>query len=232
MIIIILTVIFNSTALAFEQPEFIKHQSYELAQLLQLFIPDQGSKKPFLTWDIKERPNNVFWLGNGVSKKTDTLYPYQLDGSVGVLFNGVSAQRTIQSWENGELIKSVKEIGFSSDVSVMGQLYWNARVVRISIPISPIKIQKLVTGAPGALLFGNYLASQGIVAEMLWNYGSSGYGETGWLVQSDGKEPVWIICRTTHGANGLIGSTTILIFYTLEEAEKDSAITHYYPKSQ
>ena len=208
--------------------EFSKQQSYELADLILSFIPDAGAKEPFISWEIKNRDDNIFWNEQVQHSTGEKLYPSSLIGQAGVLLNGNSIQRVTQKWVNGALVKERKDVGYPVTVSVKAPVYWNPSVVSIELMMSPIMIQKAITGTPGTFNIEQYMGNRGIQAEKLWEQGYSGYGETGWLLQGEGKKSSWLLCRTSHGASGLVGQTQIILFFTREAVDRDSQRTHYW----
>ena len=221
--------IFLLTLPASAEPQvFLRQQSYELSDLVLSFIPDIEAKEPYLSWDISIRDDNIFWSEQVNHSNNDKHYPSALIGEAGVLLNGNSIQRVTQKWVNSELIKERKEIGFPATVSVKAPVYWNPSVVYIEIMMSPVMIQKSITGTPGLFDIAQYMESRGIQVENLWTQGYSGYGETGWLLQTTGKKTTWLLCRTSHGASGMVGQTQLIIFNSREMAERDSQQTHHW----
>ena len=170
----------------------------------------------------------IFWNEQVVHSTGDKLYPSALSGQAGALLNGNSIQRVTQKWVNGELVKESKNIGYPVTVSVKAPVYWNPSVVAIDLMMSPIMIQKAITGTSGALDIAQYLVDHGIRVEKLWNQGYSGYGETGWRLQVDRKKSSWLLCRTSHGANGMIGQAQLILFFSREAADRDSQLTHFW----
>ena len=225
--IIVLLCLILTIPTSAEPKEFPKHQSYELADLILSFIPDAGAKEPFISWEIKKREDNIFWNEQVQHSTGEILYPSALIGQAGVLLNGNSIQRVTQKWVNGELVKERKDVGYPVTVSVKAPVYWNPSVVAIDLMMSPIMIQKVISGTPGTFNIEQYIGNQGIQAEKLWEQGYSAHGETGWLLQVEGKKTSWLLCRTSHGASGMVGQTQLILFNSREAAERDSRQMHY-----
>ena len=205
--------------------KFTKTQSMELSDLLKVFIsitPKNGTN--ILTWDAGNSENIPIYWDRVRHFQNNLPYPSTRPGAVGVLFNGNASKTITQEWVAGELKKQEVENGFTCAVNIRGKLYWAPKNINIEIPISPIRIAKYFNQSKFS--FGNYLSSNGIDNEILWEKGSLDYGETAWKVYSN-YNPVWIICKTNHGASGLIGDVEIMIFYTLEDAQSDSANRKY-----
>ncbi|MBP2635504.1 MAG: hypothetical protein H6Q72_1411 [Firmicutes bacterium] len=205
--------------------KFSKVQSMELSDLIKVFIsivPKNGTN--LLSWDAGNSENVPIYWGKVRHFQNNLPYPSIRPGAVGVLFNGNTSKIITQEWVAGELKKREVENGFTCSLNIRGKLYWAPRNINIEIPISPIRIAKYFN--QGKFSFGDYLSNSGINNELLWEKGSLDYGETAWKVYSN-YNPVWIICKTNHGANGLIGDVEIMFFYTLADAESDSSNRRY-----
>jgi hypothetical protein len=209
--------------------EFKKNQSYELADLIKSFIPDQGKQDSILNWQINARKDNIYWSSGMKASTYDyNMYTWEISGVAGVLFNGKGMTVVKQEWINGQLVKSKEEIGECVDVGVHGPSS-GPLIVNIFIMMSSPHIQNCITGVLpySTFKFDDYMIAQGAKVKYLWQHGYSGSKETGWLVSYDKKQDVWIIVRESYGASGAVGYTSFSLVYSEEEAKRNSILADY-----
>jgi hypothetical protein len=135
-------------------------------------------------------------------------------GRAGVLFDGATAKDGTV-WEEG--VTSKLRLCPPTD----GLRF------EIAMPISPLYIGKKLTGRVDELNLAEYLRLSGANITEVWNKGRSGWGEKAFLLDYNGAT-VWLVLRTEHGLNGLVGTTQLAVFGKRSAAEKDSETEKHY----
>lgn len=223
---IIFIISFAESVLAEESRiEFQSSQSYELADIVNIFSSYKTSEEVGII--DKSKKNKFEYLYNIEKSK---LYPIKYPnmdlndyygGNIGILFHGNGTQKQLQTFENGLLINSYINMGYTSDLIFTCPLYWGFNSVQIHTSISPVLLQKFLLSKENRTLdLSSYFTSFNFTTEKLNEHGNINFGKSIWkLTPINTNTSLFLICRLSCGASGRVGSTDFILFFTEKEAE-------------
>lgn len=194
-----------------------------MAVLLVTGFFQTGAAEPEKTFSVNDSYElaELIWWGAGF--RDGSLQNIIWDGSprgicragqVGILFGGAT-DKDGKAWEEGVPAKIL--------LCPPG----DGTRLDIIIPMSPLYIEKKLTGKIDIFNLAAYLTARGANVNEVWNKGRSGWGEKLFLLEFQ-SEAAWISLRTEHGLNGLVGTTRIVVFGKRATAEKDSETEKHY----
>lgn len=194
-------------------------QSYELKDLILYFTKDTKN----ISWIVASKTdNNILWKRVEPNKNSD-LYQMRLDGTAGVLINGVGRTKLFQNiTPDGELVKTTSNYGINADLTIFACPYWNPRMLSINLVSNLPNLSKMFNNKDLKNMFWGYLETQGFTIIKLWEKGDISFGETAAIVKHPKTNDVYMICRTNSGASGLISNANIRIFKTLDDTKADT----------
>lgn len=216
---LVLYLIFSPSTTHASDFSFKISQSYELKDLILYFAKDTKN----ISWGVASKTdNNILWE-TVESNEARALYPRKLMGNVGILINGVGRTKMSQSInDNGEIIKTIENYGHNGTVVIFAKPYWNPMMLSLGLGNNLPELSKLFNDEDMINMFWNYLENQGFTVTKLWKKGYLSWGETAAVVSHPETNDMYVICRTSSGASGIISSAGIRIFKNIDDMNTDS----------
>lgn len=148
-----------------------------------------------------------------------------------VKWDDLKTGRCRTGWVGALFERGTEKDGMPWEQGVMSRLVLcspgDGKRLELGISMSPLYIEKKLTGRVSEIQPVPYLRQHWRNVTELWNRGRSGWGEKAYEMERDGST-VWLVLRTEHGLNGLVGTTRFLLFGSREAAEKDSETEKHY----
>lgn len=204
----------HATTVAFQ-----KEQSYELSNIISMFMVDPNADYVHFLQTIREKNINIYW-DNTLENPNGGTFKYHRSGVVGILLNNQGQVQYKQEWTDGLLKNTQTEIGLGATIHICGDLYWRPIMVEI-MTAAPATIAKLTNETYPATqtLLKDYFIEKGFNVEPLYQKGDFSYGVNLYKLSLENKSPIWVVIKTNQGNS--LGNSLIYIFYTYEDYTKD-----------
>lgn len=207
---------------SYAEVTFQKSQSYELADLVDIFaLPLNSSEPDWVSIRYAENFKYLYKVENITQNKKQTNFRF--GGVIGLTFNGNGAKKSTQYWENGILKEAVDETGFTTNATFSCPVWNGYDHLNVGINLPPSKVANLMHTPPNGTLediFTRYFNDRDMKVSTLETY-SIKYREAKYLLMITPieKDPIYLVLSGWSGSGGALGHIDLDLFFNLKKAK-------------